>query len=87
MYGLTLPSNFLLTSVLCISVFFYCILAIQRLFFHPLRHFPGPPLAAVTSAYKAYFLLFKGGEMLQEVERLHKIYGKQNCFQEVRTIN
>ena len=48
---------------------------ISRLFYHPLTRFPGPKLAALTGWYKAYYSLIKGGEMLPQLEKLHKIYG------------
>ena len=49
---------------------------IHRLFFHPLGGFPGPRLAAITPLYKAYFEVYRGGELLQHLIALHKIYGK-----------
>ena len=49
--------------------------AIHRLFFHPLSGFPGPWLAGITSLYKTYYDVFKGGEMLQKTHELHSIYG------------
>ncbi|KAH8808644.1 cytochrome P450 monooxygenase-like protein [Xylogone sp. PMI_703] len=44
-----------------------------RLLFHPLRRFPGPPLAKITKFYHAYLVLNKNNfEVLQE---LHDKYG------------
>ncbi|KAJ5716367.1 hypothetical protein N7493_008278 [Penicillium malachiteum] len=48
---------------------------IYRVYFHPLRHIPGPKLAAATSIYEFYFDVIKGGMFVWEIERLHKIYG------------
>lgn len=62
-------------TVICLSVVCLSGLLARRLFFHPLRHFPGPKLAAVTWIYKAYYALM-GGKMLQNVERLHEKYGR-----------
>ncbi|KAJ5716743.1 hypothetical protein N7488_002389 [Penicillium malachiteum] len=41
--------------------------SVYRLYFHPLKHIPGPKLAA--------FDVIKGGKFIWETDRLHKIYG------------
>ncbi|KAJ5719775.1 benzoate 4-monooxygenase cytochrome P450 [Penicillium malachiteum] len=48
---------------------------VYNLFFHPLKNFPGPTLAAATYLYEYWFEIFRGGTYLFEVERLHEIYG------------
>ncbi|PGH14041.1 hypothetical protein AJ79_03311 [Helicocarpus griseus UAMH5409] len=53
-------------------------LVIYRLFFHPLRHFPGPKLAAVSTYYETYYDWFRGpykGSNEFHVRELHKKYG------------
>ena len=67
-------SSILVFGVL-VPLFFGVSLVIRRLFFHPLADFPGPRLAAVTSFYKTYYEVVKGGEMLQQIEYLHSRYG------------
>ncbi|CAI7605546.1 unnamed protein product [Penicillium pancosmium] len=63
-------------SVLFASFLFYlAVQTVYRLYFHPLRKFPGPKLAAATSAYEFYFNALKGGKFIWEIERLHQIYG------------
>ncbi|ESK87846.1 benzoate 4-monooxygenase cytochrome p450 [Moniliophthora roreri MCA 2997] len=48
---------------------------VYRSYFHPLRNFPGPKLAAVTEYYQAYFNIVKGGELLNHLRKLHGEYG------------
>ncbi|KAL5342203.1 cytochrome P450 [Aspergillus crustosus] len=50
-------------------------LSTYRLYFHPLRHIPGPKLAAISHGYEFYFNVIKGGLFIWEVERMHKVYG------------
>ncbi|KAF9063652.1 cytochrome P450 [Rhodocollybia butyracea] len=49
--------------------------ALYRLFFHPLRQYPGPLLAAVTQGYQSYFNVVKVGGLVYQLDKLHKIYG------------
>ncbi|KAF9024874.1 cytochrome P450 [Rhodocollybia butyracea] len=51
-----------------ISLFTILVLALYRLFFHPLHNYPGPVLAALTDWYEA-------GGLVAEIERLHKLHG------------
>ncbi|KIK57228.1 hypothetical protein GYMLUDRAFT_247190 [Collybiopsis luxurians FD-317 M1] len=50
-------------------------LVIYRAFFHPLCKYPGPILAALTEGYEAYYNIVKEGSFLNEIERLHEVYG------------
>lgn len=47
--------------------------AIRRLYFSPLRKFPGPKLAALSKLYEAY--LNYGGRQSTEIRRLHRELG------------
>lgn len=49
--------------------------AVYRITLHPLAKFPGPILAALTYKYEFYFDGIKGGQFLNEIARLHQIYG------------
>ncbi|EDR13906.1 uncharacterized protein LACBIDRAFT_244728 [Laccaria bicolor S238N-H82] len=48
---------------------------VRRLLFHPLSKYPGPPLAAVTSLYRAYFDIVMDGGWAEHLEYLHQVYG------------
>ncbi|KAL4863046.1 hypothetical protein BDV12DRAFT_189958 [Aspergillus spectabilis] len=53
-------------------------LIVYRLYFHPLRRFPGPKLAAATYYYEVYYDWFKGpykGCNVFHLTELHKQYG------------
>ena len=49
--------------------------AINRLFFSPLRHIPGPKLAALTSWYEFYFDAIQQGKFVWKIKELHFEYG------------
>jgi hypothetical protein len=51
------------------------VLAIYRLYFHPLAKFPGPRLAALTNGYEFYYDAIKGGRYYKKIEKLHEKYG------------
>jgi hypothetical protein len=52
------------------------ILAIYRLYFHPLSRFPGPKLAAITSWYEFYYDVILDGNFYFQRKKLHEIYGE-----------
>jgi hypothetical protein len=45
-----------------------------RLYFHPLRNFPGPKLAAASHLYSAYYDLCTPG-LIKRLPEMHKKYG------------
>lgn len=57
----------------------FTLLAVRRLFLHPLSQFPGPKLASLTSLYKSYHEVIRGGKWLRHVDDLHKAYGTLNA--------
>ncbi|KAF9077837.1 cytochrome P450 [Rhodocollybia butyracea] len=57
------------------ALFYLFVVAFYRTSFHPLHKYPGPVLAALTSWYAAYYNIVKGGGLLAEIERLHKLHG------------
>lgn len=46
-----------------------------RVWFHPLRHIPGPPLAKATFLYEWYYDLYLGGQFTFQLRTLHEEYG------------
>ena len=44
--------------------------------FHPLASIPGPIFARASGWYRGYHDILRGGKMVEELQRLHKIYGK-----------
>ncbi|KNZ73850.1 Trichodiene oxygenase [Termitomyces sp. J132] len=71
----SVPWNSYCYAIIGVATFIGILTAIHRLFFHPLRRFPGPRLAAITPLYKIYYEVYRGGELLQCLIELHKIYG------------
>ena len=65
-----------ITAILGLFLTRTVILAIYRLWLHPLRKFPGPALAAVSGMYRAYYTTFGKGGWVDHVERLHEQYGE-----------
>ncbi|KAK8052037.1 hypothetical protein PG993_003422 [Apiospora rasikravindrae] len=51
------------------------ILAFYRLYLHPLAHFPGPRICAVTEWYEFYCYIVKGGQWGNQVQKMHERYG------------
>lgn len=57
-------------------------LVIYRLYLHPLAKFPGPKIAATTFWWEFFQEIFakQGGDYVNQVERMHDIYGDcQSC--------
>ncbi|KAI2465613.1 putative flavonoid 3-hydroxylase [Annulohypoxylon bovei var. microspora] len=59
------------------TVLYPLVLAIYRIYFHPLAKFPGPKLAAATGWYETYIDLFAipRGNFMEEITRMHDKYG------------
>lgn len=63
--------------LLGLACFSFVLRSLYRLYFHPLRRFPGPKLAAITNGYEFYHDVLRRGMYIWEIERMHKRYGKQ----------
>ncbi|KAJ3774251.1 cytochrome P450 [Lentinula raphanica] len=51
------------------------VVALYRLYFHPLCKYPGPVIAALTDWYELYHNIIQGGALLTEIDKLHKLHG------------
>jgi hypothetical protein len=65
----------LILSSIALAISYLVSTSIYNLFFHPLRNFPGPKLAAATHIYEFYFDCLKGGKFMWEIQRMHEAYG------------
>lgn len=77
------PSLALLTVAVTSTVAYVLGLAIYRLYFHPIAHFPGPRLAGLTRWYEFYYELVQKGQMTFHIQELHKKYGIHCDFDRV----
>lgn len=57
------------------TIFYATLILLYRLFLHPLAHFPGPKLAAITQWYEGYYDCIKGGRYTFKIAEMHKKYG------------
>lgn len=48
---------------------------IYNVYFHPLRNFPGPPLAGATTWWRAYIEVYRGESLTHKLFDLHEQYG------------
>ena len=62
-----------LGSITCYSVTLFTSIAIYRIYFHRLRHFPGPRLAAVSKLWHVWQCRDSRNHLV--LENLHQQYG------------
>lgn len=70
-----------ITQVLIALLFFAIysfVLAVYRLYFSPLAHFPGPKIAALSLWYEFYWDVIKRGRYTFKIQELHQRYGHQS---------
>ncbi|KAK0118355.1 hypothetical protein ONS95_012643 [Cadophora gregata] len=65
--------SFLLTATF--TIFMFASIALYRLYFHPLRHFPGRPLAKLTQLHSLALTAESGLKWHRVVQSLHSEYG------------
>jgi cytochrome P450 len=73
MFPPDLPTTLALIAVT--AVLYPVTLAIYRLYFHRLSHFPGSKLAALTLWYEFYYDVIKRGQHIWQIEAMHHRYG------------
>ncbi|EED13527.1 cytochrome P450, putative [Talaromyces stipitatus ATCC 10500] len=54
---------------------YWVYIAVFNIFWHPLAAFPGPPIAAISTLYKAYIDLVSKSSFVHTLEKLHAQYG------------
>ncbi|KAI1411477.1 cytochrome P450 [Hypoxylon sp. FL1857] len=58
-----------------VVITYYGTLVFYRLFLHPLAHYPGPRLAAISRWYEAYYDVILNGKYTLKIAELHNEYG------------
>lgn len=58
-----------------LSIISVLVLVFYRLYLHPLRHIPGPRLAAITILYGGYHDIVLHGNFVKHIQYLHTVYG------------
>lgn len=88
--GLSSSSAFLRFGVVALvaSMLYGAALAIYRLYFSPIAHFPGPKLAALTQYYETYYDVIAGGggNFTRQIKKMHDEYGISNRSPRPRTL-
>ncbi|KAI1305537.1 cytochrome P450 [Xylaria venustula] len=69
--------HFWLISITFLLVYaiYGLLLAVYRLYFHPLAGFPGYKICAVSEWYEFYCYIIRGGQWGNEVRKMHEKYG------------
>lgn len=74
-----LPSISTIASIAILALTAYFITqCIYDLFFHQLRKFPSPKLAAIGSFYEFYYDVIRDSTYLWEIEKMHRTYGMED---------
>lgn len=61
-------------------VSYLVLVAIYRLYFHPLANFPGSKLVALGRFYEFYYDSLSHGQFYKKIQEMHNIYGKQTVL-------
>ena len=64
-----------LFSFVCALIVYQFFKLTYNLFFHPLKHIPGPKLAAATYIPEFYYDVVKFGRYTNRIKEMHEQYG------------
>ena len=73
----TQPAVLLAVAGVFLVVFLAVSSCVYNVFFHPLRKFPGPKIAAIGGYYEFFYDVLQDGMYAWEVEKMHQKYGEQ----------
>lgn len=62
-------------SIAAAWTIYQCIKIIYNVFYHPLRHIPGPKIAAATYLLEFYYDVIKSGSYTNRIWQMHEHYG------------
>ncbi|KAF8659814.1 hypothetical protein AX16_001699 [Volvariella volvacea WC 439] len=65
----------LLTTGAIVATTYWTLRSIRRLWYHPLKDFPGPIFAAISTVYRAWYDVALDGGWSEHLEYLHQKYG------------
>ncbi|KAI0835727.1 cytochrome P450 [Hypoxylon sp. FL0890] len=65
----------IMSALLAAYTVYGLLLAVYRLYLHPLAGFPGPKICAMTEWYEFYCYIVKEGQWGNEVRKMHEKYG------------
>jgi hypothetical protein len=65
-----------LRHLLAASACYFIFRCIYNLYLHPLRHIPGPRVAAAWAGYEFYYDVVRDGSYLWEIREMHARYGE-----------
>jgi len=71
-----MPYNFTFVIIFaCVSLVYLAAKSIYNIFFHPLKHVPGPKLAAATYLVEFYYDVILIGRYTTRIQQMHERYG------------
>ncbi|KAI9711590.1 MAG: hypothetical protein M1820_002155 [Bogoriella megaspora] len=73
--GVMLDPKVVVIGMVTWSAMYLFLVALYRLFIHPLAKFPGPKLAALTTWYEGYYDVIRRGRYIFQIGKLHDKYG------------
>jgi hypothetical protein len=74
------PFTYISTAAAISALFYYVARSVKFIFYHDLSKYPGPPLAAATTLYRAYYDIVKDGGWLEHLFSLHEKYGMRRLL-------